>query len=1048
MQETTLTRRSFVQAVTIAGAALALGTRISSSLEEADKAWAATDSDLKMYYSSCHGCIQNCPCKVYVRDGVVVKLEGDKRAPTSLGSMCMKGTNQLHTLYSPRRVLYPLKRAGARGAEDLKWERITWDQAVEEASTAIADAIKKYGTYAYFTSTGGGGGYSFALTNSMNMSVGSPNVIEPGCAQCYLPRVSLAAWMYSGQDQSIADSATLEPWKGVNPQQAAQGIQNEMGLLVSWGAQPSVSQTAQSGRAVAEMRELTDQASTGVDTIVIDPNYSPDAVKATYWLRVRPGADGGLLLSWFREIFHNKWYDEEFSKYWTNLPFVIDPDTLLPLLATDVWPDYQQTTPANTPVYVCWDLRTNSLQPMPFSAPEDSPVDPEIFWGGEVNGKSCKSAGQIYYDEAEPWTFEYTEEICWVPAATNKAAVELYAHPKNKWSTAGIANGVATDMMQDASQVPLGCLGLDMIMGYVNKPGCTLTQNLRALPNPNAPITRPVRSFYQDGVGYTIGMTEEENRARAETFPDKDLQYIRNKLLLDRLGMRNYKGLYNWSHSHIPTVLEAIQTGEPFQPRVWYDTSGNKLAMLGDSSTWYDIFNKIDFCLCQYPMITSFQAEICDIMFPLEEWAETTLMASLQLNLQWPMFPSTHLGETVPNYVGPQLMVVAISEKLNAAIDQVVIGAIGAATGTANPINLNSSQETEAVDSSTRKFTFPLGSQIGTINPDGSETPRPNGWLTGGFPDEATYQKMTILSRFKDAADWDSLINNEDQYVNDETLVMIPPDAYWAYGQHEIIANDGLPVGFGTESRKCEVYCSMLIKLANTGWPFTYPIEQVAPDPEIGFNNYKGTYSPICQHVEPVETPLESHPDYDPEYPLAITSGRLYYFHHGTMRHAAFARELYPVPDVRIHPDTAKEYGIEHMDWVEVTSRRGSIRGRAYITSSQHKKVLWMERFWNPECFDSSQKTKTGGWRECNINVITKESAPHNEVFGSYTNRGFQVNIKKSTRPDRIWVEPEEFAPFLPSNKNQYAGDAETMLQESATALPTLPKFEGGVQSV
>jgi anaerobic selenocysteine-containing dehydrogenase len=1045
MQEATLTRRSFVKTVTIAGAALALSTKVSGALEEADQAWAASESDLKMYYSSCHGCIQNCPCKIYVRDGVVVKIEGDKRAPTSLGSMCMKGTNQLHTLYSPRRVLYPLKRSGPRGAEDLRWERISWDQAVDEASTQIADAMKKYGTYAYFTSTGGGGGYSFGLTNTMNMSVGSPNVIEPGCAQCYLPRVSLAQWMYNGQDQSIADSATLEPWKGVNPQQAAMGITNEMGLLVSWGAQPSVSQTAQSGRAVAEMRELHDQAPDGVDTIVIDPNYSPDAVKATYWLRVRPGADGGLLLSWFREIFHNKWYDEEFCKYWTNLPFIINPTTLMPYKAEEVWPGYNSPTPADTPVYVCWDIRTNSLQPFPYSAPEDSPVDPEIFADNvNVNGVACKSAGQIYYDEAEPWTLEYTEEICWVPAEVNKGAIELYTHPKNKWKTAGIANGVATDMMQDASQVPLGCLGLDMIMGYVNKPGCTLTQNLRAVPNPTAPIVRPTRSFFTDGVGYTIGMTEEANKKRVDDYPDKDLQSIRNKLLLDRLGMKNYKGLYNWSHSHIPTVLEAIQTGEPFQPRVWYDTSGNKLAMLGEAGAWYDIFDKIDFCLCQYPMITSFQAEVCDIMFPLEEWAETTLMAGLQLNYQWPMFPATHLGETVPNYVGPQLMVLAISEKLNAAIDQVVIGAIGAAVGDANPANLNSSYQTEAVQVSSRQITFPLGSQM----PDPMGNPRPNGWLTGGFPDESTYRKMTILSRFKDAPDWDALINDEPVYVNDETLVVIPPDIYWAYNQHEIAAVDGLPQGFGTESRKCEVYCSMLIRMANTGWPFVYPMEMPPPDPEIGFNNYKGTYSPICQHVEPIETPLESDPNYDPNYPLTITSGRLYYFHHGTMRHSAFTRELYPVPDVRIHPDTAAQYGIEHMDWVEVSSRRGSIRGRAYLTTSQHPKVLWMERFWNPECFDSSQAKKTGGWRECNINVITKESAPHNEVFGSYTNRGFTVNIKKSEKPAGVWVEPEEFEPFLPTNKNEYSATADSMLQEKATPLPNLPKFTGGVQSV
>jgi hypothetical protein len=91
-----------------------------------------------------------------------------------------------------------------------------------------------------------------------------------------------------------------------------------------------------------------------------------------------------------------------------------------------------------------------------------------------------------------------------------------------------------------------------------------------------------------------------------------------------------------------------------------------------------------------------------------------------------------------------------------------------------------------------------------------------------------------------------------------------------------------------------------------------------------------------------------------------------------------------------------------------------------------------MERMWHPECFDNAQPKKTGGWKECGINYITKNSAPYNEVFGSYTNRGFQVNIKKGERPSNIWVDPKEFEPFLPKHANQYvpgAGSALDMAQ-------------------
>lgn len=88
----------------------------------------------------------------YLKDGVVVRLEGDPEAPVSRGSLCIKGLNQLHIMYSPRRILHPLRRAGERG--ENKWEVISWDEAITEAATHIKDAIDQYGNYAFFAQRG------------------------------------------------------------------------------------------------------------------------------------------------------------------------------------------------------------------------------------------------------------------------------------------------------------------------------------------------------------------------------------------------------------------------------------------------------------------------------------------------------------------------------------------------------------------------------------------------------------------------------------------------------------------------------------------------------------------------------------------------------------------------------------------------------------------------------------------------------------------------------------------------------------------------------
>ena len=936
---TNVSRRSFVKMAALAGAATAVGVSMGDSLVEMPAAYADEPVERKVYKTSCHGCIQMCPARAYVENGVVVKIEGDPDAPVSRGSLCMKGLNQLHTMYSPRRVLHPLKRVGERGTNE--WEVISWDEAIDLAAQQITSAIDKYGPYSFFASVGGGGSYSFMEAMTLPMAFGSPTVFEPGCAQCYLPRWSLSKLFYGGNDQSIADNAVQEIFKVED---------NKAEVVVLWGAQPSVSQTAESGRGMAELRAA------GVKTIVVDPNFSPDAVKADVWLPVRPATDTGVLLSWYRYIFENKLYNEQFTKYWTNLPFLIDPETKLPVLAGELFPDFKQSTPENTPAYVCLDLKTGEPQPFEFSAPADATVDPEIFATVTIDGKEYKSAGQIYKEQAEPWTLEHCEEVCWVPAAANEAAIRLYTHADDDGEVACICNGVASDMTESASQVPLGCMGLDSIMGYINKPGVSMTQYGAG----NQPTSRPVTynngfgGMFSDmyGIGAVIGLSDKENEERIKKFAETEegaaQQKLANQLLIDRLGMKDHKGLYAWCHSHIPTVREAIATGEPFKPRVWFDMSGNKLAMLGNATSWYDVFPEVDFIIGQYPMLTSFHIEAADLVFPVREWLEEPMVNMTQLNTQWLQNEVTHIGETVSHSI-PAAQVVARCKEIWG----------------------------------------------GTI---------PTGLMPGYIGSATEAEVKASVAETLHAPSWEELVADTDKYVPYVT----PAEEYWGYNQHETIVDDGLPAGFATESRKIEVYCQILLKLARTGYPFCYPEPQEACE----------DYSPICEFIEPAESPLT-----DTEYPFVLTSGRVPYYHHGTMRHAAYARELYPAPDVRMNPADAAELGIEHGEWVKVTSRRGTISGRAYLTEGVAPHVIWMERFWNPECFDESvpAEKRTAGWRECNVNVLTKNDAPFNEVYGSYTNRGFTVKIEKGEKPENIWIEPEEFKPFLPTLQSEPA---------------------------
>ena len=80
--------------------------------------------------------------------------------------------------------------------------------------------------------------------------------------------------------------------------------------------------------------------------------------------------------------------------------------------------------------------------------------------------------------------------------------------------------------------------------------------------------------------------------------------------------------------------------------------------------------------------------------------------------------------------------------------------------------------------------------------------------------------------------------------------------------------------------------------------------------------------------------------------------------------------------------------------------------------------VVYMERFWNPETL----QTKTHGWTEMNVNMLTKADAPFNDVVGTYTLRGFLVKVYPAEgAPEGIWKSPQDFSSWLaqPSDRTE-----------------------------
>ena len=92
--------------------------------------------------TTCKGCHGGCGVRVTVEDGTIVHVEGDPDSLTE-GTMCAKGLSQLQHINNPYRIKHPLKRAGKRG--EGKWQRISWEEALDTIAEKINEVREKYG---------------------------------------------------------------------------------------------------------------------------------------------------------------------------------------------------------------------------------------------------------------------------------------------------------------------------------------------------------------------------------------------------------------------------------------------------------------------------------------------------------------------------------------------------------------------------------------------------------------------------------------------------------------------------------------------------------------------------------------------------------------------------------------------------------------------------------------------------------------------------------------------------------------------------------------
>src|SRR3989442_15739118 len=107
----------------------------------------------QVVHAACpHDCPDACGVLITVEGGQAVKIQGDPSHPVTRGFLCAKVAKYLDRVYSEDRVLYPMRRVGPKGiagegARATKaFERITWDEALDEIASRLKSIATEFGS--------------------------------------------------------------------------------------------------------------------------------------------------------------------------------------------------------------------------------------------------------------------------------------------------------------------------------------------------------------------------------------------------------------------------------------------------------------------------------------------------------------------------------------------------------------------------------------------------------------------------------------------------------------------------------------------------------------------------------------------------------------------------------------------------------------------------------------------------------------------------------------------------------------------------------------
>ena len=241
-------------------------------------------------------CALDCPdtCALLVNideRGKGSKLRGDPAHPITRGFLCGKVAQYLERVYHPERLLYPMRRIGAKG--EGRFERISWDQALDDVAGRLAQIGREHGTESILP-------YSYAGTMGLLNGSGMDRRFFHRLGASRLDRTICSST--GGAALMLSQGARL----GTEPEQFAHAK-----LIIAWGANIL-------GTNVHLWPFIVEARRRGARLVVIDPVKNRTGRAADRHLAINPGTDLALALGLAHIILREGWQDSQYVQAHTQ----------------------------------------------------------------------------------------------------------------------------------------------------------------------------------------------------------------------------------------------------------------------------------------------------------------------------------------------------------------------------------------------------------------------------------------------------------------------------------------------------------------------------------------------------------------------------------------------------------------------------------------------------------------------------------------------------------------------------------------------------------